>query len=97
MFEAMHPELGNFFAMMVAGNFIDLKTRSGKAGGGFCTSFATVGVPYIFANFNQTKGDVEVFTHEMGHAFQAWQSRNLPLRHRAEINYPSKFKLGRIK
>jgi M3 family oligoendopeptidase len=79
MFEAMHPELGNFFAMMVAGNFIDLKTRSGKAGGGFCTSFATVGVPYIFANFNQTKGDVEVFTHEMGHAFQAWQSRNLPL------------------
>ena len=79
MFETMHPELGSFFAMMVAGNFIDLKTRSGKAGGGFCTSFPTAGVPYIFANFNQTKGDVEVFTHEMGHAFQAWQSRNLPL------------------
>ena len=79
MFEAMHPELGSFFAMMVEGNFLDLKTRSGKAGGGFCTSFPTEGVPYIFANFNQTKGDVEVFTHEMGHAFQAWQSRNLPL------------------
>ena len=77
MFDAMHPELGSFFAMMVEGNFIDLKTRSGKAGGGFCTSFPTEGVPYIFANFNQTKGDVEVFTHEMGHAFQAWQSRNL--------------------
>lgn len=79
MFDAMHPELGSFFAMMVAGNFMDLKTRPGKAGGGFCTSFPTTGVPYIFANFNQTKGDVEVFTHEMGHAFQAWQSRNLPL------------------
>ena len=79
MFDAMHPELASFFAMMVEGNFMDLKTRSGKAGGGFCTSFPTVGVPYIFANFNQTKGDVEVFTHEMGHAFQAWQSRNLPL------------------
>ncbi|HEY9770531.1 MAG TPA: M3 family oligoendopeptidase [Coleofasciculaceae cyanobacterium] len=79
MFDAMHPELGSFFAMMVNGNFIDLKTRPGKAGGGFCTSFPTEGVPYIFANFNNTKGDVEVFTHEMGHAFQAWQSRNLPL------------------
>ena len=78
MFDAMHPELGSFFAMMVEGNLIDLKTRAGKAGGGFCTSFPTAGVPYIFANFNGTKGDVEVFTHEMGHAFQAWQSRDLP-------------------
>ncbi|MDJ0594213.1 MAG: M3 family oligoendopeptidase [Pleurocapsa sp. MO_226.B13] len=79
MFDAMHPELGSFFEMMVKGDFIDLKTRKGKAGGGFCTSFPTAGVPYIFANFNGTKGDVEVFTHEMGHAFQAWQSRDLPL------------------
>ncbi len=79
MFDAMHPELGSFFKMMAEGNLIDLKTRAGKAGGGFCTSFPTEGVPYIFANFNDTKSDVEVFTHEMGHAFQAWQSRNLPL------------------
>lgn len=79
MFDALHPELGSFFAMMVAGNLVDLETRPGKAGGGFCTGFPTVGVPYIFANFNRTKDDVEVFTHEMGHAFQAWQSRGLPL------------------
>ncbi len=79
MFDNIHPELGSFFQMMVKGNFIDLKTRAGKAGGGFCTGFPTYGVPYIFANFNGTKGDVEVFTHEMGHAFQAWQSRQLPL------------------
>ena len=78
MFDNLHPELGSFFSMMVQGDFIDLKTRTGKAGGGFCTSFPTEGVPYIFANFNGTKGDVEVFTHEMGHAFQAWQSRNIP-------------------
>jgi M3 family oligoendopeptidase len=79
MFDNMHRELGSFFEMMVQGNFIDLKTRPGKAGGGFCTSFPTDGVPYIFANFNGTKGDVEVFTHEMGHAFQAWQSNQIPL------------------
>lgn len=77
MFDNLHPELGSFFKMMASGNFIDLKTRPGKAGGGFCTSFPVEGVPYIFANFNGTKGDVEVFTHEMGHAFQAWKSRDL--------------------
>ena len=79
MFDAMHPELGDFFQMMVDSNLLDLDTRAGKAGGGFCTAFPTHDVPYIFANFNGTKGDVEVFTHEMGHAFQCWQSRDLPL------------------
>ena len=79
MFDAMHPELGDFFKIMVDSNLLDLDTRTGKAGGGFCTSFPTHGVPFIFANFNGTKGDVEVFTHEMGHAFQCWQSRNLPM------------------
>ena len=79
MFDAMHPELGDFFKIMVDSNLLDLDTRTGKAGGGFCTSFPTHGVPFIFANFNGTKGDVEVFTHEMGHAFQGWQSRNLSI------------------
>jgi M3 family oligoendopeptidase len=79
MFEAMHSELGDFFAMMRDRHLLDLKTRAGKAGGGFCTSFPNYGVPYIFANFNGTQADVEVFTHEMGHAFQSWQSRNLPV------------------
>lgn len=79
MFDGMHPELSDFFRMMVEGDFLDLDTRPGKAGGGFCTAFPTYKVPYIFANFNGTQGDVEVFTHEMGHAFQCWQSRNLPV------------------
>lgn len=69
MFDAMHPELGDFFSMMVDRNLLDLKTRPGKAGGGFCTSFASYDVPYIFANFNGTKGDVEVFTHEVGQRY----------------------------
>ena len=79
MFDGMHPELSSFFRGMVEGNLLDLDTRAGKAGGGFCTSFPDYDVPYIFANFNGTKDDVEVFTHEMGHAFQYWQSRNLPV------------------
>jgi M3 family oligoendopeptidase len=79
MFDRMDPRLGQFFRLMREGQLIDLKTRSGKAGGGFCTSFPTHGVPFIFANFNGTMGDVDVFTHELGHAFQAYESRHAKL------------------
>ncbi len=79
MFDTMNQPLGDFFRMMVECDLLDLQTRPGKGAGGFCTSFPSYGVPYIFANFNGTKDDVQVFTHEMGHAFQAWQSRHLPI------------------
>ncbi|HYT39783.1 MAG TPA: M3 family oligoendopeptidase [Acidimicrobiia bacterium] len=78
MFDAM-GDLGPFFRRMERGGFLDLADRKGKAGGGFCTSFPTEGMPFVFANFNGTKGDVEVFSHEMGHAFQSYESRDLPL------------------
>ncbi len=79
MFDKMGPDLSSFFKMMRERDLLDLKTREGKAGGGFCTSLNRYGVPFIFANFNGTKGDVEVFTHEAGHAFQAWRSRGKEL------------------
>jgi len=72
-------EMAAFFAEMVERNYIDLKNRGGKAGGGFCTSFSTQGTPFIFANFNGTHGDIGVFTHEMGHAYQNWKSRSQPV------------------
>jgi M3 family oligoendopeptidase len=78
MFAALDPRLAAFYRMMRAGGFLDLKNRAGKAGGGFCTSFPTLGVPFIFANFNGTHHDIGVFTHEMGHAFQNWESRHQP-------------------
>lgn len=74
MFNEMGHGLGKFFGQMADGGYMDLKSRKNKAGGGFCTSIADVKMPFIFANFNGTKGDVEVFTHEMGHAFQNWCS-----------------------
>jgi M3 family oligoendopeptidase len=79
MFDAMGKDLGGFFRLMVQSKLTDLKNRDGKAGGGFCTAFPSYGLPFIFANFNGTKHDVEVFTHEMGHAYQAYQSRQQPL------------------
>lgn len=79
MFDTMHPRMGQFFRTMEQGGFLDMKNRPGKAGGGFCTSFPTEGVPFIFANFNGTHHDIGVFTHEMGHAFQNWESRDKAL------------------
>lgn len=78
MFDRMEPRLGAFFRLMERGGFLDLKNRPTKAGGGFCTSFPTAGIPFIFANFNGTHHDIGVFTHEMGHAFQNWESRGQP-------------------
>ena len=78
MFDRMDPRLGAFYRLMQQGGFLDLLNRPGKAGGGFCTSFPSAGVPYIFANFTGTHHDIGVFTHEMGHAFQNWESRTQP-------------------
>jgi M3 family oligoendopeptidase len=78
MFDGMDARLASFYRTMRDGGFMDLKNRPGKAGGGFCTSFPTEGVPFIFANFNGTHHDIGVFTHEMGHAFQNWESRDQP-------------------
>jgi len=78
MFNNMDYGLDDFFRLMNEGGFMDLQSRDGKAGGGFCTAFSTVGMPYIYANFKGTRADVQVFTHEMGHAFQCYMSRQQP-------------------
>ncbi len=77
MYEAMGEETGTFFNMMVDRNLMDLESKKGKAGGGYCTMIADYGVPFIFANFNGTKHDVDVLTHEAGHAFQFYMSMPL--------------------
>lgn len=79
MYNDLSPQTGEFFTMMKSRGLFDLVTKEGKAGGGYCTSFPDFGVPFVFSNFNGTKGDVEVMTHECGHAFQAWSSRHQPL------------------
>ncbi|MCQ8242455.1 M3 family oligoendopeptidase [Rhizosaccharibacter radicis] len=78
MFDRLDGEMGGFYRAMLDGGFLDLRNRDGKAGGGFCTSFPVQGMPFIFANFNGTHNDIGVFTHEMGHAFQNWKSRQQP-------------------
>ncbi|MEM9380159.1 MAG: M3 family oligoendopeptidase [Planctomycetota bacterium] len=66
--------LGELFDTMRGADLLDLSARDGKGAGGFCAFLPSLGLPFIFANFNGTAGDVRVFTHEMGHAYQGWCS-----------------------
>ena len=77
MYEHMSPESDEFINFMINHNLMDLEARAGKAPGGYQTFFPLYKAPFIFANFNGTAGDVNVLTHEGGHAFQAYLSRNI--------------------
>ena len=72
MYTEMSEETAEFFRMMVDGQLFDLPTRPNKEMGGYCTGIYDYKVPFIFANANGTSGDVDVLTHEAGHAFQAF-------------------------
>ena len=86
VFADLEPRLGAFWQVLDMHQLLDLEVRPGKAGGGFCTSFPTHGLPFIFSNFNGTMGDVDVLTHEMGHAFQNWSSHDKPI---SDLRWPT--------
>ncbi|MEO6047479.1 MAG: M3 family oligoendopeptidase [Candidatus Kapaibacterium sp.] len=74
IFDALSPLLGEHFMKMRDGGWIDLENRKGKRGGAFCTSFADEGHPAILCNSVGDADDVRTLVHEMGHAFQGWES-----------------------
>jgi len=65
------PEIGDFMRSMLEAEAFDVDARDGKWGGGYCTSFPKYKQPFILANFNGTAGDIDVITHEFGHAYAA--------------------------
>jgi len=77
MYQEMSPETHEFFTFMTENGLMDLVAKKGKAGGGYCTYISEYQAPFIFSNFNGTAGDIDVLTHEVGHAFQAYSSRHL--------------------
>ncbi len=79
MYHQMSPQTGEFIDTMYENQLWDLLSRDGKQMGGYCTSVPEYGVPFIFSNFNGTSGDVDVLTHEAGHAFQYYSSRHIPV------------------
>ncbi len=72
MYHAMGEETGAFIDLMLENEAFDVDARKNKWGGGYCTEFPKFKQPFILANFNGTAGDVDVVTHEAGHAFNAF-------------------------
>jgi len=76
MYNQLSTETGEFFKVLVENELMDLESKKGKMPGGYCTSFDSYKLPFIFSNFNGTSGDVDVLTHEFGHAFQSYMSNS---------------------
>ncbi len=72
MYEDLSPETAEFIRFMTDNELFDVLSKPGKAPGGYCTFIPEHSSPFIFANFNGTSGDVEVLTHEAGHALNAY-------------------------
>ncbi|CAN5452623.1 M3 family oligoendopeptidase [soil metagenome] len=77
MYEDLSGETSEFINFMLDRELMDLVNKKGKEGGGYCTFIEDYKSPFIFSNFNGTADDVTVLTHEAGHAFQAYCSRNI--------------------
>lgn len=77
MYQELSPETDEFFKFMTEKKLMDLEAKKGKESGGYCTFIDQYESPFIFSNFNGTSGDIDVLTHEAGHAFQVYSSRHL--------------------
>ncbi len=79
MYHELSTETSEFIDHMLDNGLMDLIAKPGKESGGYMTFLFNTKSPFIFANFNGTSSDVDVLTHEAGHAFQGYQSRNINL------------------
>jgi M3 family oligoendopeptidase len=79
MYHELSEETKEFIDFMFEKGLMDLIAKPGKESGGYMTYIADFQSPFIFANFNGTSGDVDVLTHEAGHAFQGYLSRHIQI------------------
>lgn len=80
MYHEMSSDTGEFIDYMLQHDLFDVLARPGKSGGGYCTELPEYQMPFIFANFNGTYEDVDVLTHEAGHAYASYRAmRSIPL------------------
>ncbi len=85
MYSELSGETKEFFDFMMENQLFDVLGRKTKRAGGYMTYLPNYESPFIFANFNGTSGDVDVITHECGHAFQGFVSGKDPIREHADI------------
>ena len=74
MYHEISPETGEFIDFMIGHGLMDLKNRPGKASTGYMTALPDRKAPFVFSCFNQTIFDMQVLTHELGHAFAGYQA-----------------------
>jgi M3 family oligoendopeptidase len=86
MYEELSPETHEFFQFLRERDLLDVEAKDGKATGGYCTYIEAHQSPFIFSNFNGTSGDIDVLTHEAGHAFQVYCSRDIGI---GEYRWPT--------
>ena len=72
MYHELSPETGEFIDFMMDNEMFDVMSRPGKMSGGYEEIIPDHKAPFIFANWNGTAGDVDVLTHECGHAFESY-------------------------
>ena len=77
MYHELSKETAEFIDFMLDSELFDVLTRPGKAAGGYCATLPKYRAPFIFANFNGTSGDIDVLTHEAGHAYAAYVARDI--------------------
>lgn len=75
-YSELSPISKEFWEHMRKHEMMDVESKPGKASGAYCTVIYSMRSPFIFANFNGTAADVEVITHEAGHAFAGYVNRN---------------------
>ena len=85
MYHELSPETGEFYDFMMENELFDVLGRKTKRAGGYMTYMPVYNSPFVFANFNGTSGDVDVITHECGHAFQGYLSGRDPIREHSDI------------
>ncbi len=74
MYHDMSPETGEFIDFMIDHELMDLKNRPGKASTGYMTSLTELKAPFVFSCFNHTIFDMQVLSHELGHAFAGYMA-----------------------
>ena len=85
MYAELSEETKQFMDFMIENELFDVLGRKTKRGGGYMTYLPNHQAPFVFANFNGTSGDVDVITHECGHAFQGYLAGMDPIKEHRDI------------
>lgn len=85
MYHDLSPETGEFIDFMIDHNLMDLENKPNKASTGYMTSLLKYKAPFVFSCFNQTIFDMQVLSHELGHAFAGYRA----MRHQPITDYYS--------